>query len=318
MRILSIDGGGIRGIIPAIILAKVEEIAGQSIADTFDLIAGTSTGGIIALALSLDNGRGHPKYAASDLVKLYRDKGQQIFDRNTWHRIRSIGNLRDEKYPNKNLTKLLKEYYGDATLQDTLTEVIITSYETERRIPWIFKSAHAKNPKKKGYNFNMVDVALATSAAPTYFEPHKIEYKEDDYLSLIDGGIYANNPAMCAYAEAKSYFNKNDKDIKILSLGTGQLTRRLYHKDLKDLGLIGWAQPILSCVFDGISDTVDYQLSKILSKKNYFRFQAELKEGNDDMDDSSNTNLRVLQLVAEEIIHKNKQEIEKMVEKICV
>jgi len=317
MKILSIDGGGIRGIIPATILAKIEELTGEPISETFDLIAGTSTGGIIALGLAMDNGRGQPKYSATDLVKLYRDKGHQIFDRNTWHRLRSIGNLRDEKYPNENLKKLLKEYFGKKSLKDTIPEVIITSYETERRIPWIFKSVHAKNSKKKNYDFSLVDVALATSAAPTYFEPHKVTYKTNDYLSFIDGGVYANNPAMCAYVEAKSYYKKADKDIQILSLGTGQLTRRLHYDDLKDLGLVGWAQPILSCVFDGVSDTVDYQLSKILNKNNYFRFQAELKEGNDDMDDSSNTNLRVLQLVAEDIIHSNKNEIERMVEKIC-
>ncbi|MCG8328035.1 MAG: patatin-like phospholipase family protein [Chitinophagales bacterium] len=318
MKILSIDGGGIRGIIPAMILEEIEARTGKPISHMFDLIAGTSTGGILALGLTVDNGRGQPKYSASDLVKLYREKGQQIFDRDTWHRIRSMGNLRDEKYPNENLKKLLKEYFGNARLKDCLTEVIITSYETERRIPWIFKSIHAKNPKKENYDFDLVDIALATSAAPTYFEPHKVEYKENDYLSFIDGGIYANNPAMCAYAEAKSMFKKKDDEIRIVSLGTGQLTRRLYHKDLKNLGLIGWAQPILSCAFDGISDTVDYQLSKFLSRENYFRFQAELKEGNDDMDDSTNTNLRVLQLLAEDIIHKNKSEIKKMVNKICL
>ncbi len=316
MKILSIDGGGIRGLIPAMILEKIEEITQEPITNLFDLIAGTSTGGIIALGLTVDNGRKQPKYTASDLVKLYRDKGDQIFSRSTLHKIKSLGNLRDEKYPNEKFTNLLTEYFGNARLKDSLSDVLITSYETERRIPWIFKSMHAKNPEKTDYDFNIVDVALATSAAPTYFEPHKIQYKENDYLSFIDGGIYANNPAMCAYTEAKSYFKKTDEEIKIVSLGTGHLTKRLFHDDIKDLGLVGWAQPILSCVFDGLSETVDYQLSKILKKENYFRFQTELKEGNEAMDDASIDNIRALQLHVEDILHKNKSQIEKLIENI--
>jgi len=317
MKILSIDGGGIRGIIPAMILEEIEKKTGEPAAKLFDLIAGTSTGGLLALGLTVDDGKGQPKYSASDLVKLYTNKGKEIFHRDTWHKIKSLGNLRDEKYLNGGLNKLLKEYFGNSRLKDSLTEVIITSYETERRIPWIFKSIHAKNPKMENYDFDMVDVALATSAAPTYFEPHKVQYKDNNYLSLIDGGIYANNPAMCAYVDAKSVFNRKDEEIKMLSLGTGQLTRRLYHKDIKDLGLVGWAQPVLSCVFDGVSDTVDYQLSKILSDNNYFRLQAELKDENDDMDNAKKENIRVLQLTAEDIIHKNKKRIEKIVEEIC-
>jgi len=317
MKILSIDGGGIRGIIPALILAEIEKKAGQPISKLFDLIAGTSTGGILALGLTIKNEWGQPKYSASDLVKLYADKGKEIFYRDIWHRIKSLGILRDEKYPNDNLKQILKDYFGKARLKDSLSEVIITSYETERRIPWVFKSVHAKNPKKEDYDFDVVDVALATSAAPTYFEPHKVSYKEDDYLSFIDGGIYANNPAMCAYTEAKSMFNKKDDDIILVSLGTGQQTRRLFHKNIKDLGLIGWAQPILSCAFDGLSDTVDYQMSKILGENDYFRFQAELKEESNSYDDSQDENIRILRLVADEIIRQNRNQMEKLLAKIC-
>lgn len=317
MKILSLDGGGIKGIIPALILEKLEKETQKPICELFDLIAGTSTGGLIALALSVDNGKGKPKFSAAEVVELYTKNGASIFDRSRWHRIKSGGNLTDEKYQKDKFKELLEDYFGSNTLRETLTEVLITSYETERRIPWLFKSKKAKDLKKKDKNFKLTDVALATSAAPTYFEAHKLELGADDYLSLIDGGVYANNPALCAYVDAKSMFGAKDGEIQLVSLGTGQHTRKLMFDDIKDWGLIKWAQPVLSCVFDGVSDTVDYQLSKILPSKNYFRFQTELHEGNDDMDDVSAENLRSLRLEAEKILRENKSSFDRMIREVC-
>lgn len=316
MKILSIDGGGIRGIIPAMILAEIEERTGDRISNLFDLIAGTSTGGLIALILNIDDGDGKPKYTAQDVVELYKTKGDKIFDRSFLQSVVPWHNLFEEKYQNEEFIKMAADYFGNQTLRNTLTEVIVPSYETERRVPWFFKSKNAKDPDRKGYNFKLRDVVLATAAAPTYFEPYKVDY-EDGYLSFIDGGVYANNPALCAYIDAKSMFGKRDEDITLISLGTGQLTERFYYKDLKDMGLIGWARPILSCVFDGVNDTVDYQLSKLLNEKKYYRLQGELTKSNDDMDNISEPNVRELQLTAEEIIHKNDKSIDRIVKILC-
>ena len=317
MKILSIDGGGIRGIIPALILEKIEEISGEPICKLFDLIAGTSTGGLIALGLTVDNGFGNPKYTAKDLVDLYKNEGHNIFNRTVWHKIRSIGNITEEKYPKDGLIHIANDYFENARLKDVLTDVIVPAYETERRVPWLFKSKNAKRTAKPDYDFAIKDVALATASAPTYFEPHKVKFKSDDYLSFIDGGVYANNPALCAYTDAKTMFKQKDEDITILSLGTGQLTRRYYYDDIKSWGLLEWAQPILNCVFDGVSDTVDYQLSKILKSDQYCRLQVELKEGSDDLDDASKTNLRVLQLLAENLIYEEYNKIEKITKQLC-
>jgi len=317
MNVLSIDGGGIRGIIPAMVLAEIEELTERPISQCFDLIAGTSTGGLIALALSLDSGNGQPKYTAQEVVQLYENRGTEIFDLNMWRKIRTGKGLIEETYTNTGLRKILEEYFGNSTLKDTLTEVIIPAYETEQRKPWFFKSINAKNPKKRNRNYRLVDVALATSAAPTYFEAHKVEYRGNDYLSLIDGGLFANNPALCAYIDAKSKFGKKDNEINLVSLGTGQYTRRLMHDEIIDWGLIGWAKPVLSCVFDGLSDTVDYQLSKILDPNQYFRFQKELTSGSDDMDNVEEENLRMLKLEGREIVNNNKDSIDKIKEIIC-
>lgn len=321
MKILSIDGGGIRGIIPAMVLAHIEEKTGKSIAESFDLIAGTSTGGILALGLAVDNGKGQAKYSATDLVKLYRERGKDIFSKSIFNGSFS-SNLRHkilegEHYDCHKYRDILSTYFGHARLSQALTEVIIPSYEMERRDPWIFKSMHAKNPNKKHMDFTMLDVAMATSAAPTYFEPHRIPYRDNSYLCMIDGGIYANNPAMCAYAEAKSLFKQKDEDIFMLSLGTGQPTNSYYYEEVKDYYLsFRWLKPLIDCVSDGVNDTTDYQLSKILDAHRYFRLQAILAKDNEDMDNADEKNLRALQVLAEELIHDKQKQLDKIIHQL--
>ncbi len=312
IRVLSIDGGGIRGIIPARILTEMEEVSGQPIARMFDLIAGTSTGGILALGLTKPDREGNPQYSARELVKLYQEEGGTIFSRSVWHRIRAVGILAEERYPADGIEKVLDKYFGEARFKDALTPLLIPSYEIERRVPFFFKSHRAK--KDPAYDYPMKKVARATSAAPTYFEPLKLEVEgPNGYYALVDGGVFANNPAMCAYVETLTLYPEA-KEIMVVSLGTGELTRSLLYSEACGWGLVGWAQNLLSVTFDGVSDTVDYQLRQLLPpRKNrrsrYFRFQTRLNVGNDDMDDASQTNLRVLNLLAEELIHQHRKEL---------
>jgi hypothetical protein len=297
VRVLSIDGGGIRGIIPAMILAEIERRTGKRIWELFSLIAGSSTGGIIALGLTKPLEDGQP-YTAADLVGLYETEGEHIFSRAVWHRARAVGNVFEEKYPSTGVEEVLERYFGEARLKDALTDVLISSYEIERRLPFFFRSSRART--KPDYDFLMKQVARATSAAPTYFEPLKIDVKTtgvEDYYALIDGGVYANNPALCAYVEAISTHERRDPtDFLVVSLGTGQLTRRLPYDEAKDWGIARWAQPVLSVVFDGVSNTVDFQMRQLLTcddpHDHYYRFQTTLNAGNDDMDDASRTNIR--------------------------
>src|SRR4028119_1295248 len=135
-KLLSIDGGGIRGIIPAMILAEIEARTGKRSAEMFDLVAGTSTGGILALGLTKPGQGGEPQYSAKRLVELYETEGEKIFDRPTWHRIHSVGGLAEEKCPSKGIEDVTREYFGDVRLAEALTEVLITAYEIEGRAPW--------------------------------------------------------------------------------------------------------------------------------------------------------------------------------------
>jgi uncharacterized protein len=126
--------------------------------------------------------------------------------------------------------------------------------------------------------------------------------------AFVDGGVYANNPAMCAYVEARKIHPEED-DFLVVSLGTGELTRSLPYEEVKGWGLALWAQPILNVVFDGVADTVDYQLRELLPSecdaRRYYRFQTLLDIGKDDMDDASRTNVAALKVKAREIISKN-------------
>ncbi len=308
MRVLSIDGGGMRGIIPAMILAEIERRTKRPIAKLFDLITGTSTGGIIALGLTRPGANNTPQYSAQDIVGLYETEGSTIFSRSIWHRLVAAGNFLEEKYPSGGIEQVLDKYFGEVRLKDALTTVLISSYEIEKRFPIFFRSSRAK--LREDYDFPMKKVARATSAAPTYFEPLKLEAQESPgYYALVDGGVYANNPAMCGYVEAVST-QQEPCECLVVSLGTGELTRPLPYEQAKDWGLAMWAQPILNVVFDGVSDTVDYQLQQLLpvgkdGAKRYFRFQTKLEIGNDDMDDASQTNIYALKALAQQIISQN-------------
>ncbi|MEO8664005.1 MAG: CBASS cGAMP-activated phospholipase [Ignavibacteria bacterium] len=313
-KILSIDGGGIRGILPARLLHEIEKRVKKPVSEIFDLIAGTSTGGILALCLASPDENGKPKYRAIDVLKLYEEEGRKIFNKSPWRSAMSLGNLVDAKFPIVGIEEVLELYLGETKLSEALTSVIIPCYEIEQRMPFFFKSRKAKeNPD---YDYKMKDVARATSAAPTYFQSKKLKASPPiDYFALIDGGVFANNPSMCAYAEAKKVFGNTEK-ILVVSIGTGQLTRQITYDESRDWGVLEWARPLLSVVFDGVSGTVDYQLKQLLtddkSLKHYYRFQTKLDIGNDNMDDASSTNLRALKIKGEDMVSQNSDTLEEL------
>ncbi|MDY0884202.1 patatin-like phospholipase family protein [Dongia soli] len=318
-RVLSIDGGGIRGLLPAMVLADLERRTNRPIIDLFDMIVGTSTGGLLGLALAAPDEHGQPRHSARDIVRLYEQEGQRVFSRSVWHKIRAVGNLAEGKYPSMGLESVLHDYFGDTRLKDALAEVIVPAYEIERRFPFFFKTSNAR--AKAYYDYPMWQVIRAATAAPTYFEPMQIEIDgPNDYYALVDGALFAYNPGMCAYVEMLNRFPEYD-NIVMVSLGTGELTRRLPYAEVKDWGAARWAQPTFAMMCDGISDVVDYQLQQLLpdlpdGRRQYYRFQARLDVGNDDMDDASNTNIRVLKLLAEDLLQANRMVLRSLSEQL--
>jgi patatin-like phospholipase/acyl hydrolase len=171
VRILSIDGGGIRGIIPGLILQRIEEQAGAPIADLFDIVAGTSTGGLLAMGLTTPKpgSSDRPRYAAKDIVEVYRRRGPEIFHRSRRYRLRSLDGLRRPKYPAQGLQRVLDELFGEARLSESVRQTLVTAYCTERRMPTVLSSAGAV--QQRNPDVICAEAARATAAAPTYFPP---------------------------------------------------------------------------------------------------------------------------------------------------
>src|SRR5260370_29674927 len=146
ITVLAIDGGGMRGMIPAAFLDKLEQQTGHSVSELFDYVAGTSTGGILALGLGLKRPESGKPYTAAELVSLYSAQGQHIFSRSLLHTIGALGNLNGPKYPEDGVDKVLKKYFAGARLRDTRTNLLVTAYAIELRCPFFFRSWQAQAP----------------------------------------------------------------------------------------------------------------------------------------------------------------------------
>jgi len=301
-KILSIDGGGIRGIIPALVLSEIEKRTHKKIAELFDLMAGTSTGGILALGLAKLNKNGNIHYTAQDLVNLYLENGREIFSRSIWKDISSFSGIIDEKYTAEGIERILEKYFEEELFKDMATDVLIPSYDIEKRRPVFFKSW-----KEKWGTLAIRKIARATSAAPTYFEPSCFEI-DGVKRSFIDGGVFINNPGVSAYAEMKKRYPQ-ENNFFLISLGTGEQIRTIPYEEAKNWGAMQWMIPLLSCMFSGNSYAVDYQLNEFLGK-NYFRIQKELNRASDDMDKATEENMQLLMQEASDLIKKQSDKIE--------
>ncbi len=312
MRILAIDGGGIRGLIPAVVLAEVERRSGRRIADMFDLVAGTSTGGILACALTRPGEDGAPAYTAADLIGLYESEGPEIFHRSLLKRITSIDGYIDERYDDNGLNAALRRYLDGTRLSETLTDVLITAYEIERRQAFLFRSSRARTDPAS--DFSLVDAARATSAAPTYFEPARItDVAGRDSWALIDGGVFAINPAMVAWADVAAAGRREEVAV-VVSLGTGSQTRRLPYDDVRGWGQLEWARPIVDVVFDGVAQTIEFELGQLLPEGQYIRLQTRLTEASDALDDASDRNLEALRREGARLVEEHSADIDRIVE----
>ena len=294
IRILAIDGGGIRGLIPAVVLESVESKTSRQVYELFDVIAGTSTGGILAAGLSI----GVP---ATELVALYRDNGKNIFNSNILRKIACF--VLGPEYAARNLEASLQEKLGNARLADAKTGLIITSFDMRRGEAWFFRRQDAKdNPNDLARNCLLREIARATSAAPTYFAPTRLTSSLRPDAVLVDGGVFANNPAMCALVDEREGASGKIADVLMLSLGTGSVPHPVTFSSTQWWGKIRWAQPAIGALLDGQADTVEFQLGHLLSKNRYLRLQTPLSLANEAMDNASNDNIRALIKAANDML----------------
>jgi patatin-like phospholipase/acyl hydrolase len=265
-HILSLDGGGIRGVLTATLLERLEK-AHPGFLSKVDLFAGTSTGGILALGLAAG-------LTPTGIGQLYTESGRRVFADSVWDDIHDLGKLTGAEYSNEPLKQAIRERIGDITLGDLPKRVLISSFDldNEPQTPgvlrtWKPKFFHNFPGNDSDADQKLVDVALRTSAAPTYFPI---------YQGYIDGGVVASNPSMCALAQAldAEAGGQNLRQVTLLSIGTGINSRFLTQQDA-DWGLAQWAPHLVSLMIEGSVGVVDYQCQQILGKR-YLRIDPIL------------------------------------------
>ncbi|MEV0827997.1 CBASS cGAMP-activated phospholipase [Nonomuraea rubra] len=262
-QILSLDGGGFRGMYTAAVLARLEEDLDTRIVDHFDLIAGTSTGGIIALGLGL----GVP---TKEIVRFYVEHGPRIFRNRS--RLRTVRHLVRAKYDTEPLRLALTEVFGERTFGESTKRLVITSYNLAGDDVYLFRTPHLPT-LKRDWRESAVNVALATSAAPTYLPGLPL-----DGARLVDGGLWANNPTMVALTEAVGPLNVPLKSIRVLSLGTTAEVRSR-HRRLDRGGLLSWAGGAVEILMRAQSESAAKQARHFVGKENVLRINPTVPTG---------------------------------------
>ncbi|MEB3340501.1 CBASS cGAMP-activated phospholipase [Okeania sp.] len=328
-RILCLDGGGIRGVMPALILQQMEQKLGSPLKDHFDLIAGTSTGSMLAVGIALGK-------SAEELLNLYLEKGLQIFPYQKLFSLKRLPlifkyGLSAPKFSSEGLMAVLQEQFGEQKFPDITPsrdslKVIIPSYDTIARDPVIFKSW---NHHRWYANIPLWEICLCSASAPTYFPAHRIE-QDGKVYSLIDGGVCANNPVSCAVAEAiKLLRQSTDKSvgeivegIKVISIGTGDPASPIPWEQVRGWGLIQWGLRIADIFMDAPPDIHRYVAEQIIggtendSKPRYMRLQLPLKEPLLKMDDARQPNLQAILKRTDDYI--NQIEVQQKLEKLLL
>jgi len=343
VTVLSIDGGGVRGIIPATILAfleeKLQELDGPDarIADYFDVVAGTSTGGLLAAMLTAPglqdhDGRRRPLFDAKDLAQFYIDHSPKIFPQKNWILSKIAGTLRmvrGPKYDGKYLHGLLRQHLGDMRLDKALTNVVIPTFDIALLQPTIFSSFELKRRPSK--NALLADICISTSAAPTFFPAHYFETEDGDgrtrAFNLVDGGLAANNPTLCAMGQVSKDIILGDDDFfpvkpadygkfMVISVGCGSNRDRRYSaKAAAKWGIFNWlikdgTAPIIDMFNSASADMVDIHLCVLFralhSSENYLRIQYDQLTGSaGSIDDCSKENMDKLVQIGKDLLSQN-------------
>lgn len=262
-QILSIDGGGIKGLFSAAVLAHLEKDLKINITNYFDLIVGTSTGGVIALALGI-------QMSPREVVNFYVNNGNKIFPTK---RLFSLSKMFCNKYDAEPLEKSLKDCFDDKLLGDSKKRLVIPSFNIGEDDIYLFKTSHHKR-LRRDYKVPIWKVAMATSAAPTYFP----SFRNIDNIRLIDGGVWANNPIMVGIVEAVSMLNVSLDSIRVLSLGTTNEVKGR-SKKLDHGGFWQWKKEAVDVVLQGQSIGAFTQAQHLLGADNVLRVNPKVPDG---------------------------------------
>ena len=295
LRILCIDGGGMRGIIPATFLEKLENLTGKGIADLFDIAVGTSTGSILSVGLNVPDQEksDRPRYSALDFVNMYLDLGSKIFyeDKKLF---KFLDGITHPTYDPSEYEKILSDYFGECTMADLLSEVAVPSIELEDMRMHVFSKAKAK--ESESLNFAIRHVIRAATAAPTYFPSAKVSSVNNSFNgTFLDAGVSTNNPGMLALAETSTI--SEDRPCIFVSMGTGQIKKPLDVIKASNWGELEWIKSIFDLQSDAQSSYTEETVKELLSGKqgsSYHRFQIDLHDLPQNMDDTKTKDLQKL------------------------
>ncbi len=326
-KLLALDGGGIRGIMTAIWLNKLEEKLGSPIKNHFDLISGTSTGAILACAIA----NGIP---VTKILSIYTNRAENVFPpfrKRIFSRIKRFfaDGISTAKYDGKGLEQELIAEFGNKEFLQLDIPTIIPCYDISSNKAVFFKSYRIppKNEEQKPENINynhmkIWEVCRASAAAPSYFPPYKAKNHNNMEVALIDGGVVANNPSACVIAEAirvyEDFAGSSQtciNDLLLASFGTGTLIKSIPFDKAVSWGILQWALPIVDILLTGPTEAMNYISKQIISNNNYFRIQCNLRmEMDTSIDNSSPENIKELINIAENYINegKGKEELEKL------
>jgi len=317
-RILSIDGGGIRGIVPAVVLMHLEQTLQQltnnsdaRLVDFFDLFSGTSTGSMIVAGLLAPNKDNRPAYSAKEIVDLYFNNASVIFQDSLLQDIKSVAGLLNVKYNPEGIESVFQQHFPDAELKELLKPTLIPVYDLTRGKNYFFRQQKAQVSAR--HNYYLKDVLRSATSAITYFPPMQISTIDGTRKRcFIDGGIFANNPALSAYAEFR-YHNPelHSKDTMMLSLGTGKQGTHLDCESTQNWGALEWREPAGNLFANAVADANHYQLRAVYdSMPNYLRLDGFFNDADkSSLDNTSKDYLDCLYCLGRQIAEDNKQAI---------
>lgn len=308
IRVLSIDGGGVRGLIPSLILAKIEKETGKPVSTQFDLIVGTSTGAILAFGLTRpsDLDARTPAFSAQQITQIFREHSSTIFP-NSYPFLRSLQQIFRPKYRAQDIESVFEQYFGDVRLAEALTNVRVPAYEIEesRRI-WFSRGGNG--------DLFMKDIVRGATAVPTYLPPVAVAVQprvaEKGYVALVDGALFANNPSQEALDAGESLLPKEDQSLLLLSIGTGKgLTEHSFEKAWS-WGTLGWVDALLEIAFS--DPAVERQMRRTMAIRggSYFRLQLDLGKNPAPLDASTPEALRYLETATEKYLNDPGNELE--------
>ncbi len=290
MRVLALDGGGIRGIVSLLILKEIEQILDKPIQDLFDYCIGTSTGAIIASGLTVTDNENY-LYTTNDLIHLFEDNYRSIFpqDGNV-----SASSWFFSKYQNDGLEQILYKFFKNKTLDNCKKTILLTAYDVSNNQPFYFTNNKRIEVGCMDDYFGQTtikDACLASAAAPTYFPTKVFQRGNNESIHLVDGGIFMNSPSLPALLDL--LVNKPNTSVKILSIGTGYGQFSVKGTEPKNWGKIPWMwqQRIFKLMMDGSKSHAHIFSSKIL-KNDFFRIDPVLNSNHLAMDKFSNLTMK--------------------------